>query len=185
MNRVSNYYKKRLTSSNEQDKWEYSTTAEEKILALETKITGILNKRKRESSDEGKKAKKACISPKKAKPEWLVKDTAPGNIKAVREHAGYKYYWCCKENGGKCGGKWRHHKPTECRGTAQLKSPPSEDKKKPAAAKKMNSKERRRDAAMKRIQLEEAKIKALMDESSDESKDEESHEDEEEESDKE
>ena len=36
-------------------------------------------------------------------------------------HKGKNWHFCCQENGGKCGGKWRVHKPSECKGTAGQK----------------------------------------------------------------
>ena len=40
----------------------------------------------------------------------------PDAIKRYREWNGTKWYWCCKANGGKCGGAWRAHLPSQCKG---------------------------------------------------------------------
>jgi hypothetical protein len=33
-------------------------------------------------------------------------------------HGGKAWNWCSPETGGKCGGCWRVHKPSQCRGVA-------------------------------------------------------------------
>ena len=52
---------------------------------------------------EGKSTKK---EQKPVKPEWLMKHTPPKPeaIKCYCVWNGTKWYWCCEENGGKCGG---------------------------------------------------------------------------------
>ena len=46
----------------------------------------------------------------------------PDDLKEVRtDGRGNKIYWCCSENGGKCGGVWQNHKPSECHGGARRK----------------------------------------------------------------
>jgi hypothetical protein len=44
------------------------------------------------------------------------------------KHKGAPWHWCCTKTGGKCGGKWRKHKPTEYKGTARSDDNVSEDK---------------------------------------------------------
>ena len=67
--------------------------------------------------------------------DWLLKHTPPkpNALKRYREWNGTKWYWCCKENGGKCGGAWRAHLPSQCKGYSKQgksknpKLPPKKD----------------------------------------------------------
>ena len=115
-------------------------TAEEKIVALETKVTlTIKNLNKTLSFELGKKgaAGKACNKgnakghPKskskggKDAPHPKTWDPPKASDKKELEYSGYTWYWCGNDTGGHCE-KWRAHKPKECKALA----PASESKSK-------------------------------------------------------
>ena len=101
-------------------------TAEEKIVALEAKLTSSMkNFTKKVSFELGKKAKsggKGKTDNKKTKPKSddehpkTLDPPKPGE-KKVQEYKGHKWHWCGKDTGGKCE-KWRAHEPKECKGAA-------------------------------------------------------------------
>ena len=98
-------------------------TAEEKIVALEAKLTSTmksLNKKVTFDNSKKKVAKTGADKPssKKKEGDHPKKWKAPkqGNKKEV-EFKGHTWYWCGKDTGGKCE-KWRAHKPKECKGLA-------------------------------------------------------------------
>ena len=51
----------------------------------------------------------------------MEKHQKPEDVNETRDWKKNTYYWCCEENQGKCGGKWRVHKPTECKGISFMK----------------------------------------------------------------
>lgn len=116
-------------------KWEAPTAVDEQLMALQAKIADMKsryeNKKKRKPGDtkpdEGR-GKRQKYDKNKKKPEWLEKHKPPAKqkMKEPRTWNGTKWYWCSKETGGKCDGKWRAHKPQECKGTAR-KTKPTED----------------------------------------------------------
>lgn len=100
-------------------KWEAPEENEEKIIALEAKVQD-LKKLQRKIQDKSNKRKRgnsngAGKTPK-AKPEWLEKNQKPSDVNQTKTWNQNKYHWYCKETGGKCEGKWRVHKPKECKG---------------------------------------------------------------------
>ena len=56
------------------------------------------------------------------KPKWLQKNEGPPIEFLFRPCTwnNRKWYWCGKETQGTCGGKWRCHKPSECKGKALI-----------------------------------------------------------------
>ena len=117
-------------------------TAEEKIVALEAKVTStIKNLNKKVSFEMGKKGAKGTTgkasnkgnkggSSKGAKykggkeaPHPKTWDPPKASDKKEAEFEGHTWHWCGKETGGHCE-KWRAHKPKECKALA----PASENK---------------------------------------------------------
>ena len=100
-------------------KWNAPSPTEEKIVALESKISKM-SKAQKSWKKEAKEKPKLSFSEneKGGKPTWLKKHTPPeeSSITKPRRWGTTSWYWCCKETGGKCGGKWRVHKPSECKG---------------------------------------------------------------------
>ena len=132
--------KNRYDSMIEKGAWN-APTAEEKIVALEAKLTtSMKNLDKKVSFELGKKGKGAG----KTKPtdskggkqktskagagshpkHWAA--PKPGDKKTI-EYNGYNWHWCGKDTGGKCE-KWRAHEPSECRGAATRTSQPKSGK---------------------------------------------------------
>ena len=122
--------KNKYDSMVEKGTWN-APTAEEKIVALEAKLTStqanVKNLNKKVVSFElGKKGKaggKAVKADQKKKGKdndgdhpktW---DPPKAGEKKVKDYKGHKWYWCGKDTGGKCE-KWRAHEPKECKGAA-------------------------------------------------------------------
>ena len=94
-------------------------------------------------------------------PEWLEKNIKPEPITKTMQLRGNPWHFCCELTGGKCGGKWRKHKPSECRGQARPdggspRSVIAEDKKRPATEEKSGDKAR--------LKIMEAMAACLMNE---------------------
>jgi hypothetical protein len=105
--------------------WNAPTAEDEKIMALQAQIDSFSGKQK-ERKREPKAIKRGGDKEAKKKrysndPDWLTKKTKPNPTSKIMKHKGAPWYWCCNETGGKCGGKWRKHKPTECKGTAKAR----------------------------------------------------------------
>jgi hypothetical protein len=109
--------------------WEAPSAEEEQLLALETRFAELKKKLKRKN-DDGKKVsfdtdKKRNLGKQSdkrpEKPAWLKQNKSPpdADLKKTREWNKAHYSWCCVATGGKCGGKWRVHKPSECKGSAR------------------------------------------------------------------
>jgi hypothetical protein len=86
------------------DIWEAPSEEETKLIALE--------------GGPKKKAQKTKYAPK---PDFLRKPPADFEISKPKEWNGATWHWCHEKTGGKCGGYWRTHKPSECKGTARNK----------------------------------------------------------------
>jgi hypothetical protein len=110
-------------------------TAEEKIVALEAKLTSTMkNLNKKVSIEMGKKSASTGKSKSGERTKQSGKDGGkaehpknwpppkPGE-KKVAKFKEFTYYWCGKDTGGTCE-KWRAHKPKDCRGGAP---PPNSD----------------------------------------------------------
>ena len=104
-------------------------TAEEKIVALEAKLTATmknLNKKVTFEMTKKGKGKKNASSAKHSKGKTGTNDDdhpkkwppPKSGDKKEAEYKGYKWYcWCGKATGGKCE-CWRAHDPKECKGGA-------------------------------------------------------------------
>ena len=121
MLKAQNKYKTLVTKK----QWEAPNQLTEKIVALQAKLEtlkrNIDKKRKGGDSGESKKPSKKQKTDgggntKKEKPDWLKNHERPAEdkLKQPREWKGNPWYWCCPETGGKCDGKWRFHKPSDC-----------------------------------------------------------------------
>ena len=84
----------------EQKQWNAPSKAEEKIIALETKIQE-LTKLKRDAI----KAKKT----RTGKPDWMSKEPK-GDEPHTKMMEGKEFHWCKKHR------SWGRHKPSDCRG---------------------------------------------------------------------
>jgi hypothetical protein len=100
--------------------WNAPTAEDEKIMALQAQIDSF-SAMKRDKKREPKTVKRGSDKDSKIKrystdPEWLTKNIKPTPASKVMKHKGSPWHWCGTETGGKCGGKWRKHKPTDCKG---------------------------------------------------------------------
>lgn len=128
--------------------WNAPSEQEEKILALSAEV----EKLKRDKSRKQKKTdddKTNEPKNKTVKPNWLLRNEkpTPDRLMESRTWDERKWYWCGPENGGKCDGRWRCHKPSECQG-------------KGFKVKKKN--ERKQDESNKRLKLSKA-MQAVID----------------------
>ena len=128
MNKAANKYKLLKTK----EMWE-APSAESEITALKSTVGNIQKVLKRSSATAGnentpnksKKIKK--VSKKKPQPAWMKFKPDPANLTKPREWNGKSWWWCSPETGGKCDGKYRAHKPSECWGTAKKKATSDND----------------------------------------------------------
>jgi hypothetical protein len=114
-------------------------TAEEKIVALEAKLTSTMKTlNKKVSFELGKKGKVGSKFKGSEKKNGKQKGTKGGKggegphpknwpvpkagDKKTVEYKGHDWHWCGKETGGKCE-KWRAHNPKECQGAGYGSKP--------------------------------------------------------------
>ena len=90
-------------------KWNAPDANEEKILALEAEIKKLKSK---------KKGGNAKAKTTQRKPAWFDKRPKKSELKKPKTWNGKKWYYCHPDTGGKCDGKYRRHKPSECKGKA-------------------------------------------------------------------
>ena len=125
MEMTSNYYKKRVSSKT--NKWEEQEDPNAVTLAMEARLRKLEKKSKKVefkqpggTSKKGGKGKDGDSKKSKnadpEKPSWLKNDDKPKDPAKSRNWNDKVWYWCDASTGGKCGGKWGTHKPTECRG---------------------------------------------------------------------
>ena len=160
-----NFYKMRITRK----QWEQKSQQERDVLALEAKVQQLQKNVQRKvkqvqlqpakpmgkAQREGKSTKK---EQKPVKPEWLMKHTPPKPeaIKCYRVWNGTKWYWCCEENGGKCGGAWHAHLPSQCKGFSKPV------KKKKIPTKKDTTGTKRKSDALKLSAVNKAIVEATQ-----------------------
>jgi hypothetical protein len=146
MNRAVNFYKNKLT----REEWEEPSDAQKEVLALRAQVETLSKASDRKQVTFELPKEKSTPKPGKgrgavkkaqqeSKPKWLTEHRPPSNPKATsfRTWSGTKWYWCEKGTGGKCDGKWRAHKPSECKGLAPGASN-SDDRKRKASALKLS-----------------------------------------------
>ena len=112
----------------ERGEWVVSPQVDEsRIVAVEakfskqlSKLNKLVKKRPKQVTFDHDEKPPGDVNNKKhwAKPDWLKKNTKPkaDEINKPRKWGKYEYHWCGSESGGKCDGKWRRHKPSECKG---------------------------------------------------------------------
>jgi hypothetical protein len=160
MNRASNYYKKRMIAVNASEIWEGQDPTNEKIQMMEAQLEKLKASKKKVAFDKDDKKPKA--SPH-GKPSWLTKDTPPADPKQTKTWKDKTWHWCHRSSGGKCDGKWRLHKPDECKGLTYHKDL-GEKRTKKAKGKSSKSKKERMDAAKKIIAAQELLMQNLQEE---------------------
>ena len=168
--------KNKFDSMVEKGTWN-APTAEEKIVALEAKVTSTqssvksLNKKvsfelgKKGSKTGGKANAKGHPKAKGDKESTHPKtwDPPKASDKKEVEYSGHTWYWCGKDTGGHCE-KWRAHKPKECKALA----PASEGRsKRPAPGGKNKHKDRGNVKKLKIAKAYVAKLEHRISESQD------------------
>jgi hypothetical protein len=105
--------------------WDAPSEEEEKLLAMQVQLNRLTSKKsdkgdsKAKGDGKGKSSKKPKAREIVADPEWLAKNIKPDSAHKTMMHKGSPWHWCSQESGGKCGGKWRKHKPEECKGISK------------------------------------------------------------------
>ena len=117
----------------------------------------------KQGTKAGKQESPKSGGDKAKKPQWLKKNTKPANPKETRAWGDRPYYWCDTTTGGNCKGKWRAHKPSECKGLAGKQA-----RKQTASPTDKATKKQRKEKALKVIEAQEALLKQLDDEADDE-----------------
>ena len=116
-------------------RWQAPTDTEEKLIALQAKLTSLqqkLGNRKRDNnSDKNKnnnneggnnsKKPKRDNGKKSGKPSWFKHPPEAGQMHQTKRWNNIDWHYCCSETGGKCGGIWRKHNPKDCTGMAAKK----------------------------------------------------------------
>ena len=92
--------------------WNAPDANEEKILALQSEIRKL--KKKSTTGQGGKSNKRAKAS--KEKPSWFHERPKTADLHKSREWNGKTWWFCHPDTGGKCDGKYRLHKPSQCQG---------------------------------------------------------------------
>jgi hypothetical protein len=92
----------------------------------------LLKKLKDKLAQKGPASKKFSNSKYKGKsykedPDWLTNNDKPSPLTKTMQHRNKAWHWCSTETGGKCGGRWRVHKPSECKGLVQGNSSNNSD----------------------------------------------------------
>jgi hypothetical protein len=159
MTRASNYYKKRMIAANASGSWEGQDPVDEKFQMMEAQIEKLKSLKKKVTFTGNDKKPKASREPK---PSWLVNNVAPSDPKQTKTWNNKTWYWCHKDSGGKCSGKWRLHKPDDCQGKEYLAAGDKRPKK--AKGKSSKSKKERMDAARKIIAAQELLMQSIQEE---------------------
>jgi len=123
MDMASNKYK----LMKENGTWNEPSETQKKIIALEAEVATLKRKKPLQGQNhkaQGKTKKVTFKSPfskkKSERPEAMR--SKPSNLTQVVHWKGKPWYYCCKENCGKCDGAWRAHKPSDCKGSDFLRN---------------------------------------------------------------
>ena len=121
MTLTANKYKNMMI----QNQWEAPSPHDATIQALQTKVEKLQRELKRAPKPTQQKSKQQQTknegqTAKAQRPKWLVNNEKPqpGQLTQTRMWNGNKWYWCSKETGGKCEGRWVRHTPSSCEGKA-------------------------------------------------------------------
>ena len=121
MTLTANKYKNMMI----QNQWEAPSPHDATIQALQTKVEKLQHELKRTPNPMQQKSKQPQTKKegqpvKPQRPKWLVKNEKPqpGQLTRTRMWNGNKWFWCSKETGGKCEGRWVRHSPSSCEGKA-------------------------------------------------------------------
>jgi hypothetical protein len=119
--------------------WNAPSQEEEQLMVMRAELESMKNEKKKGGNMgkiaimrkiKEKFARKAPTNKKynnnkykgksyKEDPEWLANNEKPSPLTKTMNHRNKAWHWCSVETGGKCGGRWRVHKPSECKGLVQ------------------------------------------------------------------
>ena len=119
--------------------WNAPDANEEKILALQTEIRKL--KKKATKTQNGTPSKKAKSI--KEEPRWFNERPKTTDLHKSREWNGKTWWYCHPETGGKCDGKYRLHKPSQCQGSNFRFTKTSENEKRKNKGESSNSNNQR------------------------------------------
>ena len=119
MTLTANKYKNMMV----QNQWEAPSPHDATVQALESKVEKLQRELKcapKQQQQKNLHKKKEGQSTKPQRPKWLTNNEKPqkGLLSHIRVWNGNKWYWCSKETGEKCEGRWVHHPPESCKGKA-------------------------------------------------------------------
>jgi hypothetical protein len=120
--------------------WNAPSVEEEQILALQTEVKK-LQKNVTKKVDSKKTDKKSRVMDKTnfkgraklEKPHWFFQEPKEDQINKPKFWNNRSWCYCFPKTGGKCDGKYRAHKPSDCKGQAHVFNP--NKKQKPTADK--------------------------------------------------
>lgn len=129
--------------------WKKPTEDQQKIAVLQAELSKFKKKGKSKPNNDKEKKKKVLTDP-----EWLANHTPPdaSEMKQPKKWKDKDFYWCSKKTGGKCNGKWRRHKPSECKGIAHLKN--GGDKKRKDAKEKKDKRQKKKAKLVSAMEVE-------------------------------
>ena len=132
-------------------RWNAPDANEQKILALQTELRK-LKKNKRGDKKKGSTKDEKSSNPNNKKPSWFDK-RPKGDITKPREWKGKMWYYCHPDTGGKCDGKHRVHKPSNCQGTAYSFKKNDKEKKSSSSQKRKSDDKKEKQKKDKKRQM--------------------------------
>ena len=104
--------------------WNAPSDEEEKILALQTEVKKLQKTTKvvPRKVDKSAKTDKSKAKSRSAleKPSWFFTEPTEDDLKKPKFWNNRNWWFCSPKTGGKCDGKYRAHKPSECEGKAHV-----------------------------------------------------------------
>lgn len=112
---LMNLANEKFKSMKDEGTWNSPSEEEERILALEAKLQATIKKQGRGKPNPARTNADRPVAGTK-KPKAL--ESKPNDADKHKPIYWKKkpWYWCDESTGGKCNGKWRCHKPSDCRG---------------------------------------------------------------------
>ena len=119
MTLTANKYKNMMI----QNQWKAPSPHDATIQALESKVEKLqweLNQAPKVTQHKNPQKKKEGQNTNPQCPKLLSNNEKPqkGQLSCIRMWNGNKWYWCSKETGGKCEGRWVRHTRASCEGKA-------------------------------------------------------------------
>ena len=117
MTLTANKYKNMMIKN----QWEAPSPHDVTIQALKSKVEKLQQELKRApkvTEQKNPQKRKDNQSTKPQRPIWLTNHEKPqkGQQSRTRVWNGNKWYWCSKDTGGKCEGRWVRHHHSSCEG---------------------------------------------------------------------